>query len=75
MNTNGYKDVFWRIMPVVTMILVTLVGVVWGLTYAELSRRINRLDDIILYQSETVARIEAKLDILIQNNNKREVQG
>ncbi|RKZ30134.1 hypothetical protein DRQ36_06555 [bacterium] len=65
MNTNGYKDAFWRIIPILTMILVSLIGVVWAITYSELSHRMNRIDDIILIQNESIARIEAKLDILI----------
>ena len=67
---DEYRQIFWRLIPIVVGILLALIGAVWGVTYAELSRRINRMDDIILEQKETVARIEAKLDILLQKTGE-----
>lgn len=74
MDTNGYRDVFWKLMPILTAILVALAGTVWGLTYAGLSSRINRMDDIILSQSESIARIEAKMDVLIRGCDLRDIE-
>lgn len=65
-NGNGYKDVFWKVIPILATVLIALVGIVWGITFMEMSRRINRMDDIILCQNESIARIEAKLDILLK---------
>lgn len=68
-NGNGYKDVFWKVIPILATILIALVGLVWGITFVETSRRINRMDDIILCQRESIARIEAKVDLLLQYNS------
>jgi len=63
-------------MPILSAILVGLIGTVWGLTYMELSSRINKMDEIIMCQRETVIRIESKLDLLLdkkyemENNNE-----
>ena len=65
-NGNGYRDVFWKVIPILATILIALVGLVWGITFVETSRRINRMDDIILCQRESIARIEAKVDLLLQ---------
>jgi len=73
---NGYREAFWKIMPILSAILVGLIGTVWGLTYMELSSRINKMDEIIMCQRETVIRIESKLDLLLdkkyemENNNE-----
>lgn len=68
---NGYREVFWKIVPIISTIIIALVSVVWGISYIELSRRINRIDDIVLRQSESSARIEAKLDVLLKSNMKQ----
>lgn len=68
-NGNGYRDVFWKVIPIMATILIALVGLVWGITFVETSRRINRMDDIILCQRESIARIEAKVDLLLQYNS------
>ncbi len=65
-NGNGYKDIFWKTIPILATVLIALVGVVWGITFMEMSRRINRMDDIIFCQSESIARIEAKVDVLLE---------
>ncbi len=68
--TNEYKNVFWRLVPIGLSILVALIGIVWGLTFADLSSRVDRIDNIILDQTEAIGRIEAKLDILLNNRQK-----
>ncbi len=68
--TNEYKNVFWKLLPIALSILIALVGIVWGLTYSELSNRVNRVDNIILDQSAAIGRIEAKLDILLADRQQ-----
>jgi hypothetical protein len=68
-NGNGYRDAFWKVIPILATVLIALVGLVWGITFAETSRRMNRIDDIIICQRESIARIEAKVDLLLQYNS------
>ena len=68
--TNEYKNVFWKLVPIALSILVALVGIVWGLTYSELSNRVNRMDNIVFDQSAAIGRIEAKLDILLSDRQQ-----
>ncbi|HHS50400.1 MAG TPA: hypothetical protein ENN07_04715 [candidate division Zixibacteria bacterium] len=66
--TDEYKNIFWKLAPIVLSVFIALVGVVWGMTYAELSARVNRMDDIIMSQKEAIVRIESKLDIILEKN-------
>ncbi|MCK5832948.1 hypothetical protein KAH81_04665 [bacterium] len=66
--SDEYRNIFWRLAPIGLSVIIALIGIVWGITYAELSNRINRMDDIILTQTEAVGRIEAKVDLILENN-------
>ncbi|GEM_PF-1917488 len=73
--SDEYRNIFWKLAPIALSVFLALIGIVWGMTYAELHSRVNRMDDIILTQKEAIVRIEAKLDIILESNvNRKELQ-
>jgi len=69
-NGNGEKKMLWKALTILMIVVTTLIGTVWGVTYGANSKRLSSAEMVIAKQQDRLARIETKIDILLDGMDK-----